>query len=117
MVLCRMSLLVEEMKMKCFVCGKPHGYAGLLCKTHLALPQVEKDKIVDEYNRIFAKDVMILKKKDYSLGLLVPKRNKEGNFDTMHDAMLIMNGEEMNVIPPLVIKMDEKKIVDMRFLF
>ncbi len=102
MVLPNVWILVEcKMKLRCIKCGQMHKGTGIFC------PLCGKD---EDFIRIYNKAIemkILVNPEMYYLMLFIPRKDKAGM--EIREKLLLINGKETNVAPPLEIKITTEK--------
>ena len=101
---------------QCIVCKRPHDKQDLFCDDHADIPNSEKIRWYNEYNYLINNAQSVADLEKYSLIVMIPKKNENGEFDK-DLSRIIVNGSTMQLNPPVYIKIDEKMYVDMKLTF
>jgi hypothetical protein len=101
---------------RCIVCKRHHDRPDLFCDDHADLPNHEKLIHYKEYDRLVENASGVIDLEEFALVLTIPKRNAEGLIDA-EKTKIFVNGNEMRANPPIYIKIDENRYVDMKINF
>ena len=82
---------------RCIVCNKFTDRPDIFCDDHADMPNGEKLVWYKKYNYLIENKLSVLNLEDYSMMIVVPKRDASGEVD-MTKARFLLNGNEIKTI-------------------
>lgn len=101
---------------RCIVCNVFTDRPDIFCDDHADMPNGEKLVWYKRYNYLIENRTSVLNLDEYSMVLIVPKKNAEGVTDNSK-AKFLLNGKEMRIEPPMYIKIKKNMMVEMQMSF